>query len=176
MEEALEQGPQAYGLPMTTWTLRDLQALLLRERGLRVGVCTLHRVGACLGLSLPSPPARSASPPGCRTPWRRRGACSSGFKKKPTCIRTIPAALGPHLVYLDECEIHTHPHLAQVWPVWRKKGHPMRIPAAGADQKCAIFGALDYASGRLVLCPERAQRRNRLHDLPRAAPPGDSRR
>ena len=26
----------------------------------------------------------------------------------------------------------------------------MRIPAAGADQKCAIFGALDYASGRLV--------------------------
>ena len=26
----------------------------------------------------------------------------------------------------------------------------MRIPAAGADQKCAIFGALDYASGHLV--------------------------
>jgi transposase len=26
----------------------------------------------------------------------------------------------------------------------------MRVQAAGADQKCAIFGALDYASGRLV--------------------------
>ncbi len=26
----------------------------------------------------------------------------------------------------------------------------MRIPAAGADRKCAIFGALDYASGQLL--------------------------
>jgi len=49
VEAALEAGPQAYGLPMTTWTLRDLQALLLRERGLTVGVCTLHRVVHALG-------------------------------------------------------------------------------------------------------------------------------
>jgi transposase len=49
VEAALEQGPQAYGLPMTTWTLRDLQALLLRERSLRVSVCTLHRVVHALG-------------------------------------------------------------------------------------------------------------------------------
>jgi transposase len=49
VEEALEQGPQAYDLPMTTWTLRDLQALLLRERGLTVSVCTLHRVVHALG-------------------------------------------------------------------------------------------------------------------------------
>lgn len=26
----------------------------------------------------------------------------------------------------------------------------MKVPAAGADQKCAIFGALDYASGHIV--------------------------
>jgi len=49
VEAALEPGPQAYGLPMTTWTLRDLQALLLRERGLTVAVCTLHRVVHALG-------------------------------------------------------------------------------------------------------------------------------
>jgi transposase len=49
VEDVLEQGPQAYGLPMTTWTLRDLQALLLRERGLTVSVCTLHRVVHALG-------------------------------------------------------------------------------------------------------------------------------
>jgi transposase len=49
VEAALEQGPQAYGLPMTTWTLRDLQALLLRERGVTVSVCTLHRVVHALG-------------------------------------------------------------------------------------------------------------------------------
>jgi hypothetical protein len=49
VEEALEQGPQAYGLPMTTWTLRDLRALLLRERAIAVSVCTLHRVVHALG-------------------------------------------------------------------------------------------------------------------------------
>ena len=54
VQDALEQGPQAYGLPVTLWTLRDLQALLLRERGITVSVCTLHRVRACLGLSLSS--------------------------------------------------------------------------------------------------------------------------
>src|SRR5258707_8770388 len=27
VEAALDQGPQAYGLPVTVWTLRDLQAL-----------------------------------------------------------------------------------------------------------------------------------------------------
>jgi hypothetical protein len=49
VEAALEQGPQAYGLPMTTWTLRDRQALLLRERSLTVSVCTLHRVVQAFG-------------------------------------------------------------------------------------------------------------------------------
>jgi transposase len=49
VEAALEQGPQAYGLPVTLWTLRDLQAFLLRERGIPVSVCTLHRVVHALG-------------------------------------------------------------------------------------------------------------------------------
>lgn len=49
VEAALEQGPQAYGLPLTVWTLRDLQAFLLSERGIRVSVCTLHRVVQTLG-------------------------------------------------------------------------------------------------------------------------------
>jgi transposase len=49
VQAALEQGPQDYGLPVTLWTLRDLQALLLRERSVRVSVCTLHRVVHALG-------------------------------------------------------------------------------------------------------------------------------
>jgi Winged helix-turn helix len=49
VQDALEQGPQAYGLPLTLWTLRDLHALLLRERGITVSVCTLHRVVHTLG-------------------------------------------------------------------------------------------------------------------------------
>ncbi len=49
VEEALDRGPQAYGLPITVWTLRDLQALLQRERGVEVSVVTVHRVVHDLG-------------------------------------------------------------------------------------------------------------------------------
>jgi transposase len=49
LETALEQGPQAYGLPVTVWSIRDLQALLARERGVAVSVYTVHRVVHDLG-------------------------------------------------------------------------------------------------------------------------------
>jgi transposase len=49
VEEALDRGPQAYGLPNLVWTLRDLQALLQRERGVTVSVVTVHRVVHDLG-------------------------------------------------------------------------------------------------------------------------------
>lgn len=49
LEEALERGPQAYDLPMTVWSIRDLQALLARERGVAVSVDTVHRAVHALG-------------------------------------------------------------------------------------------------------------------------------
>ncbi len=49
LEEALDQGPQAYDLPMTIWSIRDLQALLQRERKVEVSVYTVHRVVQALG-------------------------------------------------------------------------------------------------------------------------------
>jgi hypothetical protein len=152
VQAALEQDPQVYGLPMTTWTVRDLQALLLRERTIRVSVCTLQRVvpgraWSCMPWAI-AIAVRAMIYVTARTPkpWRRPSGYWSGSKKS-LLASGRSAAAGPHLVYVDECEIHPHPPLAQVG---RKKGQPMRIPAAGADRKCTIFGALDYASGRLV--------------------------
>jgi transposase len=52
LEAALGRGgPQAYGLPMTVWSIRDLhlQALLERERGVAVSVYTVHRAVHDLG-------------------------------------------------------------------------------------------------------------------------------
>ena len=49
LETALEQGPQAYGLLTTIWSIRDVQALLERERGVQVSVYTVHRVVHALG-------------------------------------------------------------------------------------------------------------------------------
>jgi transposase len=49
LDEALQRGPQAYGWPVTTWSIRDLQALLRQERGVEVSVYTLHRAVHGLG-------------------------------------------------------------------------------------------------------------------------------
>ena len=49
LAEALERGPQAYDLPMTIWSIRDLQALLARERSVVVSVYTVHRAVQALG-------------------------------------------------------------------------------------------------------------------------------
>jgi hypothetical protein len=61
-------------------------------------------------------------------------------KKRPAGPR------GVRLVYVDGCDVHLHPRLAKVW---QKRGRPMRVPAAGADRKFAVFGALDYATGQV---------------------------
>jgi transposase len=49
LSEALDRGPQAYGFPVTVWTLDDLQTLLLREREVHVSRATLYRVVHTLG-------------------------------------------------------------------------------------------------------------------------------
>jgi transposase len=48
---------------------------------------------------------------------------------------------------VDECDLHTHPHLAKVW---QRRGQPLSVPAAGEDERIAVYGALDYASGRVL--------------------------
>jgi transposase len=68
------------------------------------------------------------------------------------CKKTVAEPERPdlerlHLVYVDECEVHTHPYLVKVW---RQKGRPMKIPAAGEDQKFTVFGGVDYATGQIL--------------------------
>lgn len=49
LREALDAGPQAPGLPMTGWSSRDLQALLLCERGVAVSAYTVQCTLLALG-------------------------------------------------------------------------------------------------------------------------------
>lgn len=49
LQTALEAGPQPYGLLSTVWCLRDLTAVLERERGVQVSVCTVYRAVRALG-------------------------------------------------------------------------------------------------------------------------------
>jgi transposase len=43
LSEALEAGPRAYGLPVTIWSIRDLEAMLATHLGIRVCTATVHR-------------------------------------------------------------------------------------------------------------------------------------
>ena len=49
LDEALTRGPQAYGWPVTIWSIRDLCELLWQQRGVRVSVYTVHRAVQRLG-------------------------------------------------------------------------------------------------------------------------------
>lgn len=49
LRQALEHSPQDYGLLVTVWSIRELQALVRRERGVEMSVYTLHRVVHALG-------------------------------------------------------------------------------------------------------------------------------
>ena len=49
LHEALETGPQAYGLPVTIWSIRDLREVLAHRLGVRVCTATVHRAVQRLG-------------------------------------------------------------------------------------------------------------------------------
>jgi transposase len=49
LAEALDRGPQADGVAVTIWSIRDLHALLQREHGVTVSVYTVHRAVQAMG-------------------------------------------------------------------------------------------------------------------------------
>jgi transposase len=49
LDDALPRGPEAYGWPVTVWSIRDLRELLRLERRVTVSVFTVHRAVWGLG-------------------------------------------------------------------------------------------------------------------------------
>jgi transposase len=49
LAEALDTGPEAYGLPVTIWSIRDLREVLAHRLGVRVCTATVHRAVQRLG-------------------------------------------------------------------------------------------------------------------------------
>ena len=52
------------------------------------------------------------------------------------------------LLFADESEALTHPYLARAWA---KRGADLRVGAPGQSQKIAMMGAVDFASGELIV-------------------------
>ena len=54
------------------------------------------------------------------------------------------------LIFVDESEVHLNPPLTKVWARRARRtaqrGEPARVPAAGNNEKRAVFGAWSYSS------------------------------
>ncbi len=139
LETALTGSPLDDDYPVTMWTVADLTDLtdLLGQRGWTVHPMTVYRAPQALGY----PQARSDASPGSRGS-RLRQACAGRAAEKGAL-----AGAGFRLVSVDECEVHTHPHLAKDW---QRVGTRVTVAAAGQNQKRAVFGALDYTSGTII--------------------------
>jgi transposase len=59
------------------------------------------------------------------------------------------------LLFVDESEALTHPYLAHAWT---KRGTDLRVEAPGQAKKRALLGALDHATGRLVVATSATKR------------------
>lgn len=71
-------------------------------------------------------------------------------------LRRAQAAAGDIvLLFADESEALTHPYLAQAWA---RRGADLRIEAPGQAKKVAMIGALDAATGELIVQTSRTKR------------------
>jgi transposase len=94
LAQALERGPQLYGLPVTVWSIRDLQALVQRERGIAVSVDTLHRAVQALGYRYRRPRHDLSHRQDAEAVAAAKRVLD-WLQKKPTCSRTTRCCRTP---------------------------------------------------------------------------------
>ena len=81
LADALERGPEAFGVPVTAWSVRDLRDLLAR-RGVAVCAATVHRALGAMGYRYRRPrhdlthrqDAEAVAAAGRVLGWLKRGA------------------------------------------------------------------------------------------------------
>jgi hypothetical protein len=67
-----------------------------------------------------------------------------------------------HLLFGDESEVLTHPYLAHCWA---ERGADLRVEAPGQATKRVLLGALDHASGKLLVITSATKRSSDFADL-----------
>jgi transposase len=137
----MEQPPAAAGYVFGCWTVVTLCGHLAQRLGLDLSRATVRRVLLALGyrwrrpqLALPEDPQVAA-------------------KMRALCLRLVRAPAEAVILCGDECDLHLLPVLRAMW---MRKGQQARVPTPGTNRKRAIFGALEWTTGRwLYLVCER---------------------
>ncbi len=133
IRQTIEQPPAESGHPFGYWTTRTLAAHLAQTAGARLSAATVRRVLHALRyrwrrprLTLPVDPAAAA------IMWRLYD-------------RIIQAPAQAAIVCLDECDVHLLPVLRAMW---MRRGQQVGVLTPGTNRKRAVFGALEWSSGR----------------------------
>jgi transposase len=133
IRHTIAQPPTESGHRFGYWTTRTLAAHLAQTAGVRLSAATLRRVLHALHyrwrrprLTLPLDPGAAA------IMWRL-------YER----ISQAPAQAA--LRCLDECDVHLLPVLRAMW---MRHGQQAGVPTPGTNRKRAVFGALEWDSGR----------------------------
>jgi transposase len=129
----LDATPAAAGYGFGSWTVATLCAHLAQRCGLRLSRTTLRRALRALDYrwrrprhSLPADPAAAA-------------------KMGALCQRIVRAPILAAILCQDECALHLLPVLRAMW---MRQGRQVRVPSPGTNRKRAVFGALEWETGR----------------------------
>jgi transposase len=135
IRQQVETPPSAAGYGIGYWTVRTLARHLAQACGVRLSPATLRRGLRALGYrwrrprhALPEDPALAA-------------------KMWILCAQVVHSAPKAVLLCLDECDVHLLPVLRAMW---MRAGQQVRVPTPGTNRKRAIFGALEWTTGRWI--------------------------
>lgn len=149
----VERGPRQWGLEWTVWTVLTLAGFLFDQTRRWISPSHLRRVLREEGYVWRRPKLSLRH----RQNRRLHKAVQRllrGLERKAD----RPGA-DSVLLYGDECEAHLNPGLTGMW---MRRGRQKEVPSAGQDFKVAVFGAVNYATGRLVW---RTARRKNQHEF-----------
>lgn len=136
--DLVDDCPQDYGYPRTTWT-RELLAKLMHElTGTEVHPATMSR-------ALKLNKARRGRPrPRVRCPWPKRDK-----QLRLAAIRAVVGNLPAEeaAVYLDEVDVHLNPKIGLDW---MNRGTQKQVLTPGTNQKRYVCGAMDARTGLLT--------------------------
>jgi transposase len=129
----MEQAPAAAGYAFGFWTVATLCHHLAHRLGVALSHTVVRQVLRTLGyrwrrprLALPDDPQAAA-------------------KMWGLCARLVRAPAEAVILCEDECDLHLLPVLRAMW---MRRGQQVRVPTPGTNRKRAIFGALEWTTGR----------------------------
>jgi transposase len=129
----IERPPAESGHPFGYWTTRTLAAHLAQTAGVCLSAASVRRMLHELTyrwrrprLTLPVDPAATA------IMW-------------DLYERIMQAPAQAAILCLDECDVHLLPVLRAMW---MRRGQQAGVPTPGTNRKRAVFGALEWDSGR----------------------------